>query len=264
MKYPGRSVSFGESDAAVVAALATALNEALVLRDDSALAIDPSNPIMDRAMVAAVKLFQARNVDATGAPLKVDGKVGPLTWAMLFGEAQTVSRDRVPSGFMRDVLAIAAGEEAKQVREKPRNSNSGPEVDAYLKRAGVPSGLPWCCAFTYWCFDEAARAAGRPNPMFRTAGCMKHWNKAESVGARRISAADAVADPALLQPGMVFILDTGGGFGHTGFVEEIQGGYIATIEGNTDASMTREGGGVYRLRRKLADINKGLIDYAGL
>jgi len=219
---------------------------------------------MARAMVAAVKLFQARNVDATGAPLKVDGKVGPLTWATLFGQTQTVLRDHALSDFMRAVLAIAAGEEAKQVREMPKNSNSGPEVDAYLRHAGVRSGLPWCCAFTYWCFDEAARAAKRPNPMFKTAGCMQHWNKAESVGAKRILAADAMADPGLLQPGMVFILDTGGGTGHTGFVEEVRGGYIVTIEGNTDASMTRQGGGVYRLRRKLADINKGFIDYAGL
>ena len=31
--------------------------------------------------------------------------------------------------------------------------------------------------------------------------------------------------------------------------------------GNTDASLTREGGGVYRLKRKLGDINKGFIDY---
>jgi hypothetical protein len=38
---------------------------------------------------------------------------------------------------------------------------------------------------------------------------------------------------------------------------------VTTVEGNTDASGTREGGGVYRLRRKLNSINKGFIDYAG-
>ena len=75
--YPGRLVRFGESDAAVVAALQAALNEALVLHDAAALAVDPAKLVMNRAMVAAVKLFQARNVDAMGMPLKVDGKVGP-------------------------------------------------------------------------------------------------------------------------------------------------------------------------------------------
>jgi len=63
---------------------------------------------------------------------------------------------------------------------------------------------------------------------------------------------------------MVFVMASGGGLGHTGFVERVEGGYITTIEGNTDASMTREGGGVYRLARKLLSVNRGFIDYAGV
>jgi hypothetical protein len=93
---------------------------------------------------------------------------------------------------------------------------------------------------------------------------MRHWNAAPAAGARRIQAHEAVADPSLLRPGMVFIMDHGRGLGHTGFIEAVDGGFVSTIEGNTDASMTREGGGVYRLRRKLAEINKGYIDYGGL
>ena len=53
------------------------------------------------------------------------------------------------------------------------------------------------------------------------------------------------------------------GMGHTGFVERVEGGYLHTIEGNTDASQTREGGGVYRLTRKVGSINKGFIGYVG-
>ena len=85
--YPGRLVRFGESDAAVVAALQAALNEALVLHDAAALAVDPAKLVMNRAMVAAVKLFQARNVDAMGMPLKVDGKVYPNVGIHLKGAA---------------------------------------------------------------------------------------------------------------------------------------------------------------------------------
>ena len=149
------------------------------------------------------------------------------------------------------------------MREVLRNSNRGPEVDAYLRRTGVPPGLPWCCAFVYWCFDEAALALGRPNPMVRTAGCLNHWNRAPSHGATRLMKHHAVADPGRIRPGMVLIMDFGGGKGHTGFVESVHGGFITTVEGNTDASKTREGGGVYRLTRKIVDINKGFIDYAG-
>jgi hypothetical protein len=50
--------------------------------------------------------------------------------------------------------------------------------------------------------------------------------------------------------------------GHTGLVEKVSGGLLTTIEGNTDASRTREGGGVYRLTRKIGEINKGFIDYS--
>jgi hypothetical protein len=130
----------------------------------------------------------------------------------------------------------------------------------------VPLGLPaekkpWCCAFLYWCFDEAARDERRANPMVRTAGCLDHWNRVDSTPARRIEAARAVDDPGLVEPGMIFIMDHGQGRGHTGLVERAAGGLLHTIEGTTDASRTREGGGVYRLTRKMAEINKGYIDY---
>ena len=59
------------------------------------------------------------------------------------------------------MIAKAGTQEDAQVRERPRNSNRGPEVDEYLPRAGVRPGLAWCCAFIYWCFDEVAKAAGR-------------------------------------------------------------------------------------------------------
>lgn len=264
MRYPGRTIKLGEGDAAVVKALKTALNKALVLRGEAAVPLDPDNPSFGPRMKQAVQLFQARHLDVQGQPLKIDGEVGALTWAALFGAAKVPQADAVLDPFLGEVLAQAGAAANAEVREVPKNSNRGPEVDEYLRRAGVPVGLSWCCAFTYWCFDEAAQDASRANPMVKTAGCLMHWNKAESRGARRIAAKDAVADPALLTPGMVFIMDFGGGLGHTGFVERVEGGFVHTIEGNTDASQGREGGGVYRLARKLTSINKGFIDYAGV
>lgn len=86
---------------------------------------------------------------------------------------------------------------------------------------------------------------------------------AGSAGCARISRAEAVSSPGVVQPGQVFIMDFGGGgMEHIGFVESVIGGQIETVEGNTDASLTREGGGVYRLTRQLADINVGSIDYS--
>lgn len=261
MDYPGRIIKLGEADAAVVAALKTQLNLVLATDGDPDLKLDPANPDFGPRMKQVVKLFQARNVDHDGRPLKQDGEVGSLTWEALFGTGSVPSSDAPPGVFLSSVLAVAAAEEAKQVREVPRNSNRGPQVDEYLKRAGVEPGLSWCCAFVYWCFDEAAKAAGVVNPMVKTAGCLDHWNRAQSRGASRVLAAQAIKDPQRVQAGMVFIMDHGAGFGHTGLVEHVAGGLITTIEGNTDASKTREGGGVYRLTRKLVEINKGFILY---
>jgi hypothetical protein len=63
---------------------------------------------------------------------------------------------------------------------------------------------------------------------------------------------------------MVFVQDFGGGKGHTGLVESVQGGRIVTLEGNTNDEGSREGIGVFRRTgRKILTINKGFIDYAG-
>jgi hypothetical protein len=262
MDYPGRIIKTGEQDGAVVRALKQQL--VLALGDaDGHLALDPSSPSFGPRMRQAVKLFQARHVDAQGRALKQDGEVGAITWAALFGASSVPRSQAAPSDLLERVLKLAAAEEARPVREQPRNSNRGPQVDAYLKRVGLGPGYAWCCAFVYYCFDEAARQLGRPNPMLKTAGCMDHWRRAASQGARLTPASEAMANPQRVQPGAIFIMDHGRGLGHTGLIERMDGGWMTTLEGNTDASKTREGGGVYRLTRKVAEVNRGYIDYGG-
>jgi len=257
MEYPGHVIKEGESDTTIVAAIQAQLD---------ACACGPAGKtgIFGPATKSSVKLFQARNVDAEGNSLKQDGRVGPITWGALFGVETVPATTEPTSPFLGAVLLKAASQVG--ILEEPRNSNSGPEVDDYLQRAGVSLDLPgnakpWCCAFVYWCFDETALAQGRPNPMMRTAGCLAHWNGSPRHGARRIPATQATNDPALISPGMIFIIDHGSGRGHTGLVERVEAGFLHTIEGNTDASRTREGGGVYRLTRKLGEVNKGFLDY---
>ena len=262
MKYPGRIIKVGERDATIVRALKRQLNESLGVDDDSALHLDASNRTFGPKMKRAVKLFQARNVDSTGRPLKQDGEVGSITWGALFGLDTVPTSTEATSSLLATALRIAAEQEARQVREIPRNSNRGPEVDQFLRRAACPPGNAWCCAFVYWCIDEAAKELGRKNPMVRTAGCLDHWKRAEAKGATRFTTTRALGNLDLVQPGVIFIMDHGGGFGHTGFVEEVNGGMLTTLEGNTDASKTREGGGVYRLTRKIGDVNKGFVDYS--
>lgn len=264
MKYPGYVVKMGASDSRVVKALKTALNKALALKGADAITLDEGSPVFGPRMKQAVMLFQAQRVDGEEQPLKIDGEVGSITWAALFGSSKVPETESTSDPFLRMVLAEAGAAADAKIREQPKNSNRGPEVDEFLRRAGVKPGFAWCCAFTYWCFDEAAKKTGRSNPMYKTAGCLAHWNNAEKKGARRVFAKDAVANPGCVAPGMLFIMDFGGGLGHTGFIEQVQGGYIHTIEGNTDASQGRDGGGVYRLQRKIVSVNKGFIAYANV
>jgi hypothetical protein len=150
-------------------------------------------------------------------------------------------------------LEIAIGQLG--VRERG-SSNSGPEVDQYLKIVGLKPGYPWCMAFVYWCYDKAATATGVPNFLIRTAGVMHQWNEQQPI--RKIVLDKVLKKPAIIQPGAVFIMDYGKGTGHTGLVEKIEGTYISTVEGNTNDEGSREGFEVCRRTRKLTSI-KGFI-----
>lgn len=217
---------------------------------------------------AAVKLFQMRNTEADGTPLTVDGQVGAITWAVLFG-AETVpsvmNGISAPTSLLKAALDIAISQIG--VMESPRGSNRGPQVDEYLRSVGLdPEGnhYAWCMAFVYWSYNKAATELNRSNPLVKTAGCLYHWNNAVKKGARRITREQAMDNPGLIKPGHIFIMDHGGGAGHTGLVERVEGGRIITVEGNTGPDGTREGIGVYRRTRKIASINKGFIDYSGV
>lgn len=228
MQYPGRIIKQGETDALIVRALKIQLNLALAAVSDTDLRLDPTNQSFGPEKKKVAKIFQARNVDGPGRPLK----------------------------------QVAAHEEEEKVREIPKNSNRGPRVDEYLCRAGVDVGLSWCCAFVYWCFADAAENLGRPNPMVKTAGCLDHWNRALRNGARRVLARQAIQDPCLVASGMIFIIDRGDQTALDALNQPGVPEALAMVEGNTDASKTRKGGGVYRLTRKLSESIKGLLTTA--
>ncbi|BAQ62465.1 CHAP domain protein [Geminocystis sp. NIES-3708] len=149
--------------------------------------------------------------------LEVDGEVGPITWAALF--ATQPSQD----------LGVASLMEAQRrvgVKERPLGSNKGPEVDEYLKRAGVPSPNPWCMAFVYYCVDEAAKKLGKPNPLTKTAFCPTLYNWAKEHGR-------LVSKPEI---GDIFLcIGTPQGHYHTGFVNgPVTNNHFSTVEGNSN------------------------------
>lgn len=256
--FPGRILQVGSVDPDSVTAVQRRLNQL----GCGPVAEDGEFGAETRS---AVKLFQARFTDFDGLPLKVDGRVGVLTWGALFGTATIPLPQDKPGALLTAVLDVAVSQIG--VLEAPLGSNRGTEVDEYLRAAGVDpaeGSFAWCMAFVYFCFEQAADKLGRNNPAIRTAGVLDHWRRAGTAKIPRRLHDDAAASPALVQPGMIFMLSTGGGHGHTGLVEKVLPGKLMTIEGNTNPNGSPEGIGVFRREgRKIADINLGFVDYSG-
>ena len=252
MNYPGRIVSVGERDPQIVRALARAL---------AARGYPTTSPpgVFDAAFASMVKLFQAQHVDAALRPLSADGKVGALTWGALVGDGPAAAQ---ATGLAAAALARAVTQIGQM--EQPLGSNKGPMVDQYLASVGVAPGNFWCMAFVNWCFQHGAADAGLANPFPRTAGCLDAWDRVKAAApARIVTRAAAMADPSRVKPGFVFILDHGGGLGHTGFVSGQTSGALATIEGNSNPLGSANGVGVFALNRRsvMEKDLKGFLDF---
>lgn len=133
------------------------------------------------------------------------------------------------------------------VQEIPKGSNSGPEVEIYLKSVGLGKGYAWCMAFVYWCVSEASKKTAHPNLLNKTAGVLAQWNRSSKL---------RVSTP---QPGDIFIMDYGKGLGHTGIVTRVlPTNKIETIEGNTNSKGSREGQEVAKRIRPISSC-KGFL-----
>ncbi len=253
--YPGRIVKVGDIDSVIVKKIEQRLN---------AVGCGPitEDGVFDKGETErAVKLFQSRFTDVMGNALKIDGQIGPLTWSAMFGASSIPVAAEAPTMLTKEVIAFATTQIG--VLEQPLGSNKGPEVNKYLAAVGLDPGNFWCVAFTFFCYQQAASIVGIPNPHVKTAGVLDHWNKAKNLpGARRITTNDAIANPELITLGSLFIIDHGGGFGHSGIVTGISGGLLETIEGNTNSGGSANGIGVFkRDGRKINSINNGFIIY---
>lgn len=253
MNYPNRIIERGETSKTIVKAIQNQLNS----KGCGPIAVDGDFGIKT---LRAVKLFQSRHTDTHGNPLLTDGRIGPITWDILFSAEKNVITSVATTDLLKKVLEIANTQIGKV--EHPPHSNRGPEVDIYLKSVGLDpksGNYPWCAAFVYWCFEQASLQTGKANPAIKTAGVLDHWNRTKGT---KITMGDAMANPSKIQPGAIFIMDFGKGQGHTGIVENVGNGYITTIEGNTNNDNSREGYGVFRLtNRKINSIKKGFIYY---
>lgn len=141
---------------------------------------------------------------------------------------------------------ILQAQSQMNVQEWPQKNNKGPGVKKYLNSVGLGEGYAWCMAFVYWCVQEVCNDYKVTNPLLKTGGVLNQWNSRAGLH---------VSTP---QPGDVFIMDFGKGLGHCGFVIEVKGDSVVTIEGNTNDEASREGYIVSQKKRKISSI-KGFL-----
>ena len=264
--YPGHFIKLDSDDTAAVKLIQQRLRDLGYTRSCADLRPLENDGQFGSDTFGAVELFQTRHTDLLGNPLTVDGEVGSDTWGALFGrDAIHISRPAPTRKILKEVLNVASAEVG--VREHPPGSNRGEKVEEYQASVGVDPGEPWCAGFVYWCFVKAAANLGGANPMkekkCRTGSVVDLWDRANANKVKIVTHDAALADPSLVQPGMVFVITMSCGHGHTGFVARVIGNGLETVEGNTNDGGSREGIGVFRRRgRSIASINRGFIAFS--
>jgi hypothetical protein len=169
------------------------------------------------------------------------GRPGPKTRAAL--KAYLVGDQ--PSTIVGKLVELARKEVG--VREKPRNSNRGKRVQEFQAATWLNgTGWPWCAAFICW----LCREAGMPDsarPKTASAYDFERWARKKTSPAKLIKP----ASKSRIQTGDIVVFT----FSHIGLaVDDQDGGIVRTIEGNTDAAGSREGGGVYAKTRRVSQI----------
>ncbi|MGN6394572.1 MAG: peptidoglycan-binding protein [Mucilaginibacter sp.] len=247
MNYPGHTIQQDTVDEASVKAIQHQLNKKGCgpVKISGDYNTDTFNAVM---------LFQTRFNDVYGRPLDADGIVGPITWAVLFGAKSNKAIINPPNRLLRTVLEIAAAE----IGVTDTKSDTNP-IDKYLDAAAAAKGKPWSMAFVYWCFEQACTKLKVANPVFKTGDVLSGWRKSRG---KILTCHDAKVNTSLVLPGQVFIIATGGGQGHAGFVERNENGLLTTIEGNICIDSADGSIGVFRRTGRFIDsINTGFIQF---
>jgi len=126
------------------------------------------------------------------------------------------------------------------VRELTGN-NDGKEVEAYLATTGMGKGNAWCAAFVHAglenCGVENTITAWSPTAHNKNNVVWKQGWKKEPVAGKDVMCIYYVSKKRI---------------GHTGFFYQmVSESTVETVEGNTAPNGTREGHGVYKMKRAI-------------
>jgi len=144
------------------------------------------------------------------------------------------------TGVRNPVVTVAGQHLASSPRELGRQ-NLGPWVRLYTGGHEGPE-YPWCAAFATYVVHQAAFLTGRAALVPRTLSC------------------DVIASSAALSAtpkvGGIFLRRRAAGdWDHCGLVTRVDGGSVATIEGNTNDEGSRDGYEVCRRMRPIVGLD---------
>lgn len=156
---------------------------------------------------------------------------------------------------MNNPIALIAEVAREYLGTRETSRNQGPHFAAFWAatnyHVGEENREPWCAAFVCFCVQEAMRrnpAIAMPHPpRFAAVSEWIPWARQPEVGALVFGPfSDATA-----APGDILVFQ----FSHIGIVTGRKpGGWISTIEGNTNGEGSREGDGVYEKTRGYSSV----------
>ena len=161
----------------------------------------------------------------------------------------------------KQVMAIAKSQIG--VMESPANSNNVKYNTAYYGHKVSGSGYSWCAVFEWWCCQQAVKKYGGTNPIPKNSNAAYSQDDIIKKGGKWIlqKTKSASARRKALKKyklGDVVCFDFGAMDAyrdHTGFVLEVSGDWVYTIEGNTSVSGSQSNGGrVCKKKRHYTDI----------
>ncbi len=128
-------------------------------------------------------------------------------------------------------------------------NNDGVQVEAFQAVTGNRKGDAWCASFISYCLKKAGLKNWRDGN-----GAARSWFK-QPVYVRQVNGCRLFLKLAAKRgnTGSLFYPKLGR-IGHVFFIDDVRGEYAITVEGNTNNGLSRDGDGVYRLRRRIRNI----------
>lgn len=174
------------------------------------------------------------------------GRPGPRTIAAFQAFIDKETGRKASASTLAGKL-VALAEKEVGVKESPRNSNRGKRVQEYQAASWLDgTGWAWCAAFICWLAREAG-VSDSWRPKTAVAWDFERWARKHPDKVELIKPASKTE----AKPGDILVFT----FSHIGLaVAHESGDLVRTIEGNTDAGGSREGGGVWRKTRRKSQI----------